>query len=137
MTMITENEVDQVHFEEPFLDQGGWKNAPPRSFKSEALRWGFPTVIAMACTKQGVLPFPVAITTWRSLIGAPTQAPKSIKDTDGRRAWLKAATLERTRKLGYDPKSEDEADALGIWLAVVKLIEDKAAQPDLFSNATR
>jgi hypothetical protein len=57
--------------------------------------------------------------TWRIAFIGHARAPASIKSAYRRRKWLKEASVQRCKDFGWEPKSDDAADALGIlyWAA--------------------
>jgi hypothetical protein len=60
---------------------------------------------------------------WRKECGIPTQAPLHVRDS---RAWLKGKAHEHCARHGLRPKSDDEAEALCIWLyAVARFPHDR------------
>lgn len=133
--MITENKIDILYSEAPFIDHPKpGRTPPPRSFKSELLRWGIPAIITTAAAQTGIKAVAVPVGTWRSRLGAPTQAPKQVKGNEERRKWLKAATAARVEKLGYSYATQDEADAIGLWASQIMHEKKIEAQPDLFKT---
>lgn len=134
-TLVRECNIERLYFEEPFVDRPSpGRTPPPRSFRSEAMRWGTPAIVAMVAAQNGIDSIPVMNNQWRSALGAPTMAPKQVKGNEARRAWVKNATRERVTALGYSPRSQDEIDALGIFLGMSQKQARIEAQPDLFDS---
>ena len=86
----------------------------------DVLLKGYRAAIVMAADKQGlnfrniIWAFPGE---WRKSFGTST-VPREVresKDQSARRKYLKMATYERCRELGWEPKSTDESDAMGLW----------------------
>lgn len=72
-----------------------------------------------------------ASTSWRLTALKMGRAPR-----DAEPGFLKKAMVRRARQLGYDPKSEDEADAIGILMhALHGEPANKRAQGDLLAMA--
>jgi hypothetical protein len=121
--MLEQNDIERVVYEQPFLPQGD--KGPPRSFASEFGRWGIPVVIEMAAYRSGVVFESMPVVTWRSALGVATQAPRKNSLTgakttnEWRRKFLKEAVMQKCRALGFSPKTTDESDAIGLWLAVI------------------
>lgn len=135
MTICKECLIEKLYFEEPFIDRPSpGREPPPRSFRSEAMRWGTPAIISMVAAQNGIDSVPIMNNQWRSALGVPTMAPKQVQGNEARRAWVKNATRDRIAKLGYSPKSQDEIDALGIFLGVSLKQKKAADQPDLFAG---
>ena len=130
--VLKHNKIDRCFYEEPYTARG--KMADKVGYLSNVTRYGYPVVIAMACDKVGVRCSTVPIQTWRSLSGVPTQAPKRVTGTEPRRKWLKAFALTRCAELGYEVKTDDEADATLIWHAMAGKHLAKEASPDLFEQ---
>lgn len=121
--------ITAVYFEQPIIP----KNT---SFVTLAPLIGYAVIIAKAARRLSVPAYPVHQQSWRSEFGVPTQAPRQIKSVEDRRKWVKAATIERCRKLGLDPKDDNAADAIGIWSVACGRILKKVNEPtfDLFSS---
>jgi crossover junction endodeoxyribonuclease RuvC len=121
--------ITAVYFEQPIIP----KNT---SFVTLAPLIGYAVIIAKAARRLSVPSYPVHQQSWRSEFGVPTQAPRKIKSLEDRRKWVKAATIERCRKLGYDPKDDNAADAIGIWSVACSRILKQVNEPtfDLFAS---
>ncbi|MCQ8781678.1 hypothetical protein [Mangrovibrevibacter kandeliae] len=126
LDMIKANRVERVYAEKPIL---------PRvtSFDAMIAMAGKATVIGLTCARIGVDLVYVDMSTWRSEFGVPTQAPKRVPKPE-RRKWVKAATIERCRALGYEPGDDNAADAIGIWWSRAAAIREREASPTLFES---
>lgn len=126
--MIKGNGITDIYLEKPIL--------PKRtSFQALVSLYGYATVVGMAAAKTGANAYFLDMQTWRSQIGSPTQAPRQIKKYDERRKWLKAATIEYISKVyGIEARTDDEADAIGIWKCIDLRISKKQQEPDLFET---
>lgn len=122
----------------------------------------FPAVVALAGAtlipgiagvKCGCNVTTVAIQTWRSQLGLPTQGPKNVlalpeyRDRfgkrknalkDAKRQWVKDAAYAFARKYGLDPKDDNEADAacLFIWKREKLRATVEERRYDLFADTT-
>jgi hypothetical protein len=123
---IKSAEIQRVYFEEPIAFKAAG------SFASRMALYGYAAIIGVACDKAGVDCFTIPMTSWRSEIGAPTAAPKRVPKED-RRKWVKDATLAVVRRAGFEPKDDNEADAIGIWLCASGRILKKHSEPTLDS----
>lgn len=131
-SMIKANGIEKVYFEQPVM---------PRitSFEAMAAMLSKPIVIAMTCERLGIEAIPIPMQTWRSEFGVPTTAPRSMPnktapEKTARRKWLKQQTINRCVMLGHEPKSDDEADALGGWFAMTWRVTKREVQPDLLES---
>lgn len=94
-------------------------------------------VPAVVCFESPILPQTTALATTRKLHGLAGMLelvcrraavecvevqPSVVKKVlTGRGNAKKPDMVEAARAMGFDPKVEDEADALGVWLAVVRM----------------
>lgn len=69
---------------------------------------------ARACEMRGIRCQTVELGKWRSHFIGTSQAPKPIQKAKKGPAWLKARAIEECRKRGWNPKTHNEAEALGI-----------------------
>lgn len=86
------------------------------------------SVLEMMCERKG-LPYPATCPpdSWRRYFIDCTKAPKEVgaglKDSEryaARRAWLKGAVLAECHKRTLKPKSDNEADALGMMFWAIR-----------------
>lgn len=114
-SLIEGNEIERVFIETlyivPYRKRGS--NALVYSRDQIELSYGYHAAIKMAVEAAGLGDYVIEIApvTWRSSFGVG-RAPKTVKDA---RAWLKAEAMKRCLEYGWQPKTDDEADALGLW----------------------
>ena len=93
--------------------------AAARTEASERLAAGWLAILESYCYRKDNIP-PITATTdeWRHSFIRRSRAPKEIVGSDERRKWIKQATIAKCRSLGFNPKSDNDADALGLlfWL---------------------
>lgn len=119
--MIKANGIVRVYFEEPIA-------TAVSSFQSRVATYGYAAAIGMACRRELIDCFPIAMQSWRSEFGVPTAAPKKMRDKEARRKWVKAQTLARCQQLGLDPQDDNASDAIGIWWAAAHRMLRKSKQ---------
>jgi hypothetical protein len=113
---ISGNKAEKLIIEDIYLNPMN-KFSPRQDF----LLKGYRAAIIMAAHKCGlhgkrdcVWVYPGS---WRKTFGT-SHVPKEVRDSkksDAIRKYLKTAAFERCRELGWDPRNEDESDALGLW----------------------
>ena len=97
----------------------------------------------VVCFESPILPQQTALATTRKLHGLAGMLelvcrraavecvevqPAIVKKTlTGRGNAKKPDMMEAARAMGFDPKVDDEADALGVWLAVVRMRHPQCA----------
>jgi len=100
-------------------------------------------VPGVVCFESPILPSTTALATTRKLHGlagmlelvcrrlnvecAEVQPTTVKKVLTGRGNAKKPEMIAAARALGFDPKVEDEADALGVWMTVVRMRHPEAA----------
>jgi hypothetical protein len=100
------------------------------SIQSQQFLLGLRAVILSTSFACGARVIEIEPSTWRSKILGVTMAPKLIKGTDVRRAWIKRKAVEHCRARGYGETTDDEADALCI-LEYLRLRIDPTFQSDI------
>ena len=125
--LIRSGEIEAVYFEKPVMPK-------VTSFDAMAAMVGKAFVIGMTCARLGIHAYPIDMQTWRSEFGVPTAAPRKIKGTAERRAWVKQQTIHRCEVLGFEPKDDNSADALGLWHCAAWRMQKKEDAPSLFST---
>lgn len=142
---ITTNGITDVIIEEPFL-------GARQSFQSVVALTGYVTIAGLAAAKCDCRCTTVAISTWRSDLGLPTQGPKNVLADphyaakfgsrknglkEAKRQYVKDRAVDFVRKLGSDPADDNEADAIAIFLWKRRKLAQKNEEEqkrDLFSE---
>ena len=122
LNIVVANSIGKIVFESP------WEG-PATSNAQRRVSYGLIAVIRMVAAQSNVRCDEISPSEWRKKFGAPTNAPRSVKDYDERRKLIKAGTVRRCRALGYAPRSDDEADATGIWWASCNHILQPIIEP--------
>lgn len=140
---IKGNGITDVWIEEPIIPK-------ITTFKAVSNVIALAFVIGLAAAKCGCFCSIVPMQTWRSKLGLPTVAPKNIVldphykakfgnrktfKKDASRQYLKDKAMELARKLGSDPKDDNEGDAICIWHHIATLKRNKVDVPSFdFAN---
>lgn len=96
-TLIDEHAVTEVVIEDAFIGA---------RLSAAGTLYGYRAVAMVAAENRGLPVTPVPPSRWRKgFLGAG----------GGKRGALKAATIQQCRAHGWAPRTEDEADALGLW----------------------
>lgn len=116
--LISGNKAEKLIIEDIYLNPMA-KFSPRQDF----LLKGYRAAIIMAAHKCGlhgrrdvVWVYPGQ---WRKNFGTSTAPPEihaaNKTKPDTLRKYLKTAAFERCRELGWEPRNDDESDALGLW----------------------
>lgn len=145
--LIKGNGITDVWIERPIFP------SHHQNFDSVAKVAGYAFVLGMAAAECGCHCALIDLGTWRSSLGLPTQGPKNVladpvyaarygKNKNGlkeaKRAWVKDRAMDYVRKMGAEPKDDNESDAICIWLAVAAAKRNKIQDQkyDLFNDLT-
>lgn len=123
--------VEECFIEEMFL---GKQTQAATIIKLGGLR----SETARACEMRGVRCDTVPLGKWRLHFIGTAAAPKSVQKAKKGPAWLKARAMEECRKRGWNVKTHNEAEALGI-LDYIRSTQDPtygASSTPLFRGAT-
>lgn len=154
INIIKANEITDVYVEQNFIPT-------TTSFQAITVLAGYVLMSAIAATRCNCKASTIELSTWRKELGLPTQGPKTVlshpdykhfatnkntgaarkpKDalSEARRRWVKDRAMDYARKMGADPKDDNEGDAICMWLykkqRLLKKLEAIGTKRDLFDD---
>lgn len=109
---IKESEITDVVFESPIM---------PGVTNVMTLRklYGLTGRTEEICLDHGIGCRERHMQAWRKHFLGRASAPKDIKDKAERRKWLKSECIRQCRARGWNPRDDNEADALGLMDCVL------------------
>lgn len=129
---IVEHGVTHLSFEEPFMPRAGvkWAKKGPRPFPVAYVETNVHTLRKLYAL-AGIIEFVTAeraiecsesnIGRWRSWFLKGQPKPKGTKA-------LKRAVMDRCAEYGWQPRNDNEGDALGIWAHACAVLTGKVPQ---------
>lgn len=138
--LIEANKAELVIIEDVYAMIG-----PKFSMDQQKLLHSYRCATEMACYKSGMQEqhlLTVHPDQWRKSFGT-NDVPKHIRDKNKSqpgaiRKWKKEEAFRRCLELGWNPKDDNQADALGIWAYAESLYEPATglSRVGLFATAT-
>lgn len=147
LEFIPGNGITEVWIEKPFV----------LNTKSEDALYSMLSLVfaaGMAAAKCGCFCQLIVMQSWRSELGLPVAGPKNVLADphyatlfahrkggglkEARRQYVKDRAMDYARKMGSDPKDDNEGDAVCIWHCIAnrKRAAVEAPKYDLFGDLT-
>lgn len=106
--LFDEHEPDAIYFEELIIPKNSY------NIRSRIVMFMITAIIELVAADAGIPTYSVSSDKWRRRLLGVAQAPRHIRKSEERRAWLKDRAIAECAKRGWYTSDDNVAEALGI-----------------------